>query len=309
MSSADSTQKQFQSRPETFNGAERDRYTWSQTITDLDVRIKVKYVEWRRDEWRRTFSDSAKREERQRREGEDQQRSHSSRFADGNADRFRSAVVGACGRIDLEFSSRRVHSGRRETQSKKDVHSFRTGFAGESRRTLVGKFSRRRGKNQPERNSSGETDGEFESRGTDEDLPDDVRPTAEGGRSADVRRTSHSSSRRFSSTPNVFSFRNKRRCCAKRGTSTVRRFRANRSTRRCFLRCENPEKVPFAQILPFRFQMDEKRKAFRRSTTGVKAERRKKKEKNDEGNDEARRRNPKAFSIQNPVKAQQEFRR
>lgn len=53
--------------------------------------------------------------------------------------------------------------------------------------------------------------------------------------------------------------------------------------------------------------MDEKHKAFRRSTTGVKAERRKKKKTNDNG--EAKRRNPKAFSIQNPVKAQQEFRR
>jgi len=53
--------------------------------------------------------------------------------------------------------------------------------------------------------------------------------------------------------------------------------------------------------------MDEKHKAFRRSTTGVKAERRKKKNNND--NEEAKRRNPKAFSIQNPVKAQQEFRR
>lgn len=71
--------------------------------------------------------------------------------------------------------------------------------------------------------------------------------------------------------------------------------------------------------------MDEKPKPFRKSKTGVKAERRKKK-KNDEEKpaatseenaekkktvslEEARRRNPKAFSIQNPVKAQQQFRR
>ena len=39
-----SEQKQFQSRPETYNGAERDLYSWTQTINDLDVRIKVKYL-------------------------------------------------------------------------------------------------------------------------------------------------------------------------------------------------------------------------------------------------------------------------
>ncbi|CAF0894337.1 unnamed protein product [Adineta steineri] len=68
--------------------------------------------------------------------------------------------------------------------------------------------------------------------------------------------------------------------------------------------------------------MDEKHKAFRKPTTGVKAERRKKKKKEeDEGDnqqssslkssklEDAKRRNPKAFSIQNPIKAQQEFRR
>ena len=59
--------------------------------------------------------------------------------------------------------------------------------------------------------------------------------------------------------------------------------------------------------------MDEKRKAFRKSSTGVKAERRKQKKKSEENDqstlDDARRRNPKAFSIQNPVKAQQQFRR
>ncbi len=59
--------------------------------------------------------------------------------------------------------------------------------------------------------------------------------------------------------------------------------------------------------------MDEKHKAFRKQTTGVKAERRKQKKKIEENDsstiDDAKRRNPKAFSIQNPVKAQQQFRR
>ena len=65
--------------------------------------------------------------------------------------------------------------------------------------------------------------------------------------------------------------------------------------------------------------MEEKHKPFRKQTTGVKAERRKtKKRKADDGEEEetksssleqAKRRNPKAFSIQNPVKAQQDFRR
>ncbi|CAF1070682.1 unnamed protein product [Rotaria sp. Silwood1] len=66
--------------------------------------------------------------------------------------------------------------------------------------------------------------------------------------------------------------------------------------------------------------MDEKHKRFRKQTTGVKAERRKQKKKQEENDqtntklssstlEEAKRRNPKAFSIQNPIKAQQEFRR
>ncbi|CAF1093072.1 unnamed protein product [Rotaria sordida] len=67
--------------------------------------------------------------------------------------------------------------------------------------------------------------------------------------------------------------------------------------------------------------MDEKHKSFRKQTTGVKAERRKKKKNQEENNqinttttssstlEDAKRRNPKAFSIQNPIKAQQEFRR
>jgi hypothetical protein len=37
-----SEQKNFQSRPETYNGAERDRYSWTQTINDIDIRVKVK---------------------------------------------------------------------------------------------------------------------------------------------------------------------------------------------------------------------------------------------------------------------------
>lgn len=59
--------------------------------------------------------------------------------------------------------------------------------------------------------------------------------------------------------------------------------------------------------------MEEKHKAFRKQTTGVKAERRKQKKKVEENDqstlEDARRRNPKAFSIQNPIKAQQQFRR
>jgi hypothetical protein len=59
--------------------------------------------------------------------------------------------------------------------------------------------------------------------------------------------------------------------------------------------------------------MDEKHKPFRKQTTGVKAERRKKKKKQEENDqstlEDAKRRNPKAFSIQNPIKAQQQFRR
>ncbi|CAF0845380.1 unnamed protein product, partial [Didymodactylos carnosus] len=34
-------QKEFQDRPDCYNGADRDLYTWTQTIKDLDVRIKV----------------------------------------------------------------------------------------------------------------------------------------------------------------------------------------------------------------------------------------------------------------------------
>ncbi|CAF4319926.1 unnamed protein product [Rotaria socialis] len=34
-------QKKFQSRPETYNGAERELYCWTQTISDIDVRVKI----------------------------------------------------------------------------------------------------------------------------------------------------------------------------------------------------------------------------------------------------------------------------
>ncbi|CAF1077526.1 unnamed protein product [Rotaria sp. Silwood1] len=34
-------QKKFQARPETYNGADRDLYCWTQTINDIDVRVKI----------------------------------------------------------------------------------------------------------------------------------------------------------------------------------------------------------------------------------------------------------------------------
>ncbi|KAL3877295.1 hypothetical protein ACJMK2_035025 [Sinanodonta woodiana] len=34
-------QEYFQSKPDSYNGAMRDNYSWSQTITDVDVRVKV----------------------------------------------------------------------------------------------------------------------------------------------------------------------------------------------------------------------------------------------------------------------------
>ena len=34
-------QKVYQANPESFNGAIRDTYSWSQSITDTDVQIKV----------------------------------------------------------------------------------------------------------------------------------------------------------------------------------------------------------------------------------------------------------------------------
>ena len=33
----------FQANPESYNGAVRDNYSWSQSITDTDVRVKVKW--------------------------------------------------------------------------------------------------------------------------------------------------------------------------------------------------------------------------------------------------------------------------
>jgi hypothetical protein len=35
-------QEYFQKCPESYNGAIRDKYSWSQSIKDLDVKIKVK---------------------------------------------------------------------------------------------------------------------------------------------------------------------------------------------------------------------------------------------------------------------------
>jgi hypothetical protein len=37
-------QEYFQKCPESYNGAIRDKYSWSQSIKDLDVKIKVKSV-------------------------------------------------------------------------------------------------------------------------------------------------------------------------------------------------------------------------------------------------------------------------
>lgn len=37
-------QKIFQANPESYNGAIRDAYSWSQSITDVDVRVKVSII-------------------------------------------------------------------------------------------------------------------------------------------------------------------------------------------------------------------------------------------------------------------------
>jgi len=34
-------QKKFQLNPESYNGAARDKYSWSQSITDVDIHVKV----------------------------------------------------------------------------------------------------------------------------------------------------------------------------------------------------------------------------------------------------------------------------
>jgi len=34
-------QKKFQLNPESYNGAVRDNYSWSQSITDVDIHVKV----------------------------------------------------------------------------------------------------------------------------------------------------------------------------------------------------------------------------------------------------------------------------
>ena len=39
-------QKEFQANPESYNGAVRDNYSWSQSITDTDIRVKVSQPGW-----------------------------------------------------------------------------------------------------------------------------------------------------------------------------------------------------------------------------------------------------------------------
>ena len=39
-------QKEFQDNPESYNGAVRDNYSWSQSITDTDIRVKVSQPGW-----------------------------------------------------------------------------------------------------------------------------------------------------------------------------------------------------------------------------------------------------------------------
>ena len=34
-------QKEYQSKPESYNGADRGVYVWSQSISDCDVRVRV----------------------------------------------------------------------------------------------------------------------------------------------------------------------------------------------------------------------------------------------------------------------------
>ncbi len=38
-------QEVFQQDPNSYNGAMRENYTWTQTIRDIDVRVKVSLVE------------------------------------------------------------------------------------------------------------------------------------------------------------------------------------------------------------------------------------------------------------------------
>ena len=37
-------QKKFQLNPESYNGAARDNYSWSQSITDVDVHVMVGFT-------------------------------------------------------------------------------------------------------------------------------------------------------------------------------------------------------------------------------------------------------------------------
>ena len=36
----------YQAQAESYNGAQRDDYSWSQSITDVDLRIKVREMAW-----------------------------------------------------------------------------------------------------------------------------------------------------------------------------------------------------------------------------------------------------------------------
>lgn len=103
-----------------------------------------------------------------------------------------------------------------------------------------------------------------------------------------------------------------------------RRFTFQRSTLRSLVDFFNAKIgiISFFFVF-FSFKMEEKHKPFRKSSTGVKAERRKRKKREEEEGtegekktksdsislEEAKRRNPKAFSIQNPVSAERKFRR
>ena len=41
----DHKQSDFQSHPSSYNGAQRENYAWTQSIKDIDVRVKVKKLE------------------------------------------------------------------------------------------------------------------------------------------------------------------------------------------------------------------------------------------------------------------------
>lgn len=47
-------QRVFQENPESYNGAIRDNYSWSQSITDVDIRVNVSFYD-NRTELNRTY--------------------------------------------------------------------------------------------------------------------------------------------------------------------------------------------------------------------------------------------------------------